>query len=262
MIKNQSKTNKESDSWSYPSLAESWREDFVKLIPRSKRRRELIEYVDLVDWERIGHLLSSEAKAIMKKIGIPEIGDPLKLNSSIVEGIILANIKERLHYLFLHYLSSINKTDTKLVKNKKIKRILGRVEFEIIRNRSVFNTILDVGSLKWIKDSDTLQKKFDEVQKNLSKYRGQSYHKKNLLRYGEILKKNDEYKKKYGKDNYRRATYNVTKYSGANLDNFYKALDNFMNGTGIGTYKQFKDSIYYGIVEEYKKSINNARLDK
>ena len=234
------KTSKKTDSWSYPSLADSWREDFVKLIPHSKRRKELIKYVKLIDWERIGHLLSLEAKAVMKKIGVPESYDSLKLNSSIVEAIILANIKERLHYLLFHYLSSINKTDTIQVKNRKLKGLLDRVEFEIIRNRSVFNMILDVGSLKWIKDSDTKQSILDALKKKFSKSYGKKYNDDNLKYYREIYTKNDEYIERDGEGNYRRAARNVIKTSDSSFENIYKSFNNFKNKNNILTLDEFK----------------------
>lgn len=234
------KTSKKSGSWHYPSFAESWRGDFIKQIPRSKSKRELKEYADLVDWERIGDLLSSEAKAIMKKIGIPESKDSLRFDSLIIEAIILTNIKERLHYLFLHYLSSINKTDTKPEKNIKIKTMLDRLEFEIKRSRSFFNMILDVGSLKWIKNSDTLEVKLNEVQKQLSSYYGKKVKEKRKEYYGEIFKKNDEYIINGVGSNFRRATEKVAIKYNQVFENLYKAFNKFKNKNDLHTYEDFE----------------------
>jgi len=128
--------------------------------------------------------------------------------------------------------------------------MLHRTESEVKSSISLFEILLDVGDLKWIKDSDTLQVKLNEVQKELSKYRGQPYKPERLRLYGKILEKNDEYKKKYGKSNYSLMTKHVTKYSGRKFDNFNKALDKFMRTHKIRTSEEFKNSIYQAIVDK------------
>ena len=244
MIKNQIKTSKKSDSWGYPSLAESWREDFVKLIPRSKRRKELIKYVDLVDWERIGHLVLAEIKAIMIKIDIPERKDALKLNSSIVEAIILANIKKRLHYLFLHCLSGINKNDTKPVKNRKIKSMLSGAEYDVKYSRSIFNTVLSAGSLKWIKDSSTKQFIIKNLKKEYSekipKLPGKKYHPDNLKAYKKILRENDKFILRGGDGNYSEAARIAAKKYKINFKRIYRSFIKFKNKEKVFTYKDYE----------------------
>ncbi len=239
MTTDKKKMNVQSDNISYPIIADYWRQDFINLIPQTKRRNEVIGYAEKLDWERIGDLVYSEIKIVMGKISIPQSNDSLRLNSSIVEAIILSNFKKQLHYLLLHDLSNINKEDSKSLKDRKIKGLIQKIVNEVSYIRSIIEMLLEFGSLKWIKDSDTKLAKIDSLIKKNSKLIGKKYNRENLDFYRKIYARNDAYVKIDGGNNYRRAAFNVIKISVSKSEKIYKSFNKFKNKNNIHTLKDF-----------------------
>ena len=145
-------------------ISDSWKNDFIAAIPRTKRKKEIINYTNQVDWRRISELVMSEIKALMKKIGIPKKEDPLRFHSSILEGYILTTIKNRLHYVFLYHLVTINRGDSKSEKKNKIEKLLKSSRLAAIDIISNYKTILSSGRIKDIKDSKTLKNEMKNLK--------------------------------------------------------------------------------------------------
>ena len=210
----------------------------------------MIKNIEQIDWNRIVQFCSTETNEIMKKLEIPESEDTFGVFNYLIEHGIIEFIKQKLYSLFILHLNKLKGNDTKSRKAKIIKNMLRRAESEVKTIREIIEVLLDVGSLKWIKDSDAQKSIRNELEKRLSKYIGQKFSEGNLKLYGKILKKNDEYIKNGEESNYSKAAKNVTKLYDVRFKNFYKAFDNFKERHNIRTYKDFKNSIYYTRVDK------------
>ncbi len=95
-------------------------------------------------------------------------------------------------------------------------------------------------SFKWVKDSDTKQRLIDELKKKYSKPYSKKPHKTNEKFYREIYKKNDEYIRRDGEGNYRKAVWNVKMISESELENVYKSFNKFKNKNKILTLEEYE----------------------
>jgi len=234
-----------------PSFGEMWKWDFITLIPKSIRRKEIIKYTDLLDWEKIGETAIAEIKIVMKKMNIPEINPTLKFNKALVEGILSTDIKNRLHPNILHDLMTINKRDSKATKGLKTKNSMNKILFEIRRCKSIYEMLLQFGSFKWIKDAKTLKKKIDKLRleyaKKIPKNPGKKYLKEKLKIYEDILKENDKAIDSGGDGNYAEATRIIVKKYRLNFKKIYRSFNRFKLSKGVLTHKDYEkfDLLYY-----------------
>jgi hypothetical protein len=219
-----------------PTFGEMWKWDFITLIPKSKKRKEIIKYCELLDWEKIGETATSEIKVVMKKMNIPEINPTLKFNKSLVEGILLADIKNRFHYMILYRLTTITKRDSKEAQELKIKNLFNTILFDVRRYKAIYEMILQFGGIKWIKDSDTLKIELDklgdlaEVGKRFRL--GHQYNPREIEAFTLIEKEFIELKKQGKKSTYRTLAFNhahihLDMYQDIEKQNFYKRFNNW-----------------------------------
>jgi hypothetical protein len=257
-----SKIRKEKQELARVQQINSLKNDFPLYVPNTERNKRIIKHSELIDWDKVLFLFEKIINDLLEKIEIPNDYENSEEAMKKFRDTIFLFLKHQYYHLIILAWNDKQNKKNSLEQYQMINRVQEYVELEIKRISEFIKLSMDYSILKPITFYENLNRKSTELQKKLSKYQGQKYKKGNLLKYSEALEKNDEYKKKYGKSNYTRAVFNVTNYSGTKLNNFRKAFDNFMTGTGIRTYKQFKDSKYYIIVEEYKKTINYSRLEK
>jgi hypothetical protein len=232
------KLNNKYSSQYFPPFDETWKNDFIERIPNTKRKQELITYVQFLDWEKISEQAISEMKKVMKKINIPEINETLKLNRTIVEGILLANLKRRLHPIMLYHLEKIRRSDSKIARNKKINTLINRAEWEIRYCRSIYEMIADFSGIKWIKDTKTLNEKMKELEKYSDKgiefSRGKRNRKNEIPHFEAIEKKYNEQTGTSLEQKYRSIAINVAKFDLELIHereqvNFYKRFMSWHN---------------------------------
>lgn len=244
MIKNSSKINPESNNWNRPYLIKKLEEDFVKFIPYSNQKKEMIKNAEKIDWSRIVHLFELEINDLVKELEIPESKGLAGWFSSFIEFAILKFLNHQLYYVFFFHLSKVKKADKNSRKEKIINSLMRQTKSDIKNTMGLFKLQLEISNLKWM-DSETMQSKIIELQKKHSKRFGQKYTEEKLKLYGKILKENDEFIKKGGDGNYREATRMVAKKYSQNFKNLYKSFIKFKNTKHILTYEDFKNSIYY-----------------
>jgi len=253
MIKKDLKINTESDNWNRPYLIKELEEGFEKFLQDSNQSKEMIKRAEQIDWGRLLDLFILEITVLVKKMEIPKSANSFIIDvEDIFEFGVLEYLKPQLYYVCYFFLKSIKKKDDNNRKKRIIGRMLRRAETNIKESLELLKLQSDISNLKWIKDSDTLQVKFNEVEKGLSKFRGQPFDPENLRTYGKIFEKNDEYIERDGNEegNFRKAARNVTNKYGDEFDNLYKSFIKFKNEKHILTSKEFKNSIYQAIVDK------------
>jgi hypothetical protein len=245
------KTNNKYVSLRFGSTGKMWEYEFIQLIPHKKRKTELKNYAKLIDWEKINSFALEQIKIVMGKIDIPDKEEPVRLNTAIVEAILLVNIKRRLHPLILYHLVIINKSDTNTIKKRKINTLLSRIESEIKYSRAIYEMIIDFSSLKWIKNSKMLEKKIDKIKieykDKIPKFPGQRYKKEKLEVYEYILKENDLFIAKGGDGDYAEATRITVKKYHRDFKKTYRSFIRFKNKEQVFTHKDFENFnlLYY-----------------
>lgn len=209
------KINTESNKWNQPNLVKRIKEDFVKFIPYSNQRKEMIKNAEQIDWGWIVQFCTTEIDDIMKKLEIPENEDLSGWFSSFIELMILEFMNKRLYSLFVLDLNKLREGDTKARNEKIIHNMLKGAESEVKTNGELIKILLDIGGLKWIKDSDTMPieieklKKYAEIGKKFSQ--GKQSRSYEIPSFKNIKRKYNQSKKEGIKLSYKSIAFYIAR---------------------------------------------------
>jgi hypothetical protein len=242
------KTNNDKDLQEYIEYYllpdhEKLKIDIIKSLAISND--DLMIKLELFDWRGYIEEFEKEYEELWKYFSLDKAWDGLFGSKIFLERRLKKEIAFRLltEFIFLP-----NRAEEKLYS----KDIQGKIS-EIM---TLYKGIASI--LKTDKDSMELMLKKEATQnehliKTGKKFSGRGISRFNLKAYELILIKNEEYRNLYGKDNYRRATYNsahalgISKDHPEEIEKLYKSFKIFQN----------KSKVYS--LEDYKKFLSKYR---
>lgn len=234
--------------WLQKDISEKLPIEFINYLNSFNVSKSVIKKAKWIDWKMISDYLNVGFLQLWDKFTIPQEMQLQKLSMAFREQII-DTIKFRLFYILYRDIAKIeNESITRTDLNDRIKKIVGVYVYKLF---TVFDFQLSLTSLNENNDPKVIIRKIDELKNKSSKadkFSGRSIPKDKLQAYGEILKRNDEFRANYSKDNFRTIAFNVA-YKSMNLEhekekqNFYKTFMQWKKEKKVNSYKEYIKSI-------------------
>jgi hypothetical protein len=196
MVKKNPKNNIDFERWNQENLVKRFKEDFIKFIPKSKQKKNIVEYAENIDWGIIINLCNKEIKNLVDVFEIPESFPTEIWLTTTFEIEMLKLLKDHLFYKMLFHLNKIDDKYDDIQRKRIYKRIIKQAVSDVQNIVELFKIQTKFSNLKWIKDSKSLQAEKDELKEFAEKGKkfppGKKNRKKEVEQFKIIAQKHSQ----------------------------------------------------------------------
>jgi hypothetical protein len=235
-----SKIRKEKQSLNRAQQINELKNAFPVCVPDTSKNKKIIKYSDKINWDNVLFLFEVIIDDLLREIDIPTDYKDSDRTKEMLNDSLFQFFQIYYYQLIIVAWNDKQNKNNSLEQFQMIEMVQKYAEAEIKRVAEVIKLTIHFTTLNPIEFYEKLHQKKTDLQKRFSRIFGQKVGEERLKLYGQVFKKNDEYKRSGKGSNFSKAIENVLPKNQYDPIAFRKAFNKFKNRNDLHSYQDFK----------------------